>query len=129
MIGKAIYDLLSNDATVSGLVSTRVYPDTVPQNASFPYVAYTTTSTLPTDAKDGVSRLDVVGVQVDIYSRDYSVTQAIAAACRDALDRYSGTNNGVQVDGIKFDNQAAGNYEQQIGVFWVSQDYSIRVKR
>lgn len=129
MIGKVIYDLLSNDGTVSGLVSTRIFPDTVPQNTSFPYISYTVISTLPTDAKDGASRLDVVNVQVDIYSRDYSTTQDIAAGVRAALDRYSGTNNSVNVDKIWFTNEAAGNYEQELGVFWVSQDYAARVKR
>lgn len=129
MIGKVIYDLLSNDATVSALVSTRIYPDTVPQNAEFPYISYTVISTLPTDAKDGASRLDVVSVQVDIYSRNYSTTQDMAAGVRSALDRYSGTNNSVQVDKIIFSNEAAGQYEQQIGVFWISQDYTARVKR
>lgn len=129
MIGKVIYDLLSNDATVSAAVSTRIFPDTVPQNTEFPYVSYTVISTLPTNDKDGASQLDVVSVQVDIYSRNYSTTQDIAAACRSALDRYSGTNNSVVVDKMVFANEAAGQYEQNIGVFWVSQDYTARVKR
>ncbi|MCB0587022.1 MAG: DUF3168 domain-containing protein [Phaeodactylibacter sp.] len=124
-----IYDILSSDGTVSGEVSTRIYPDTVPQNASFPYITYSVINTLPTDDKDGGSRLDVVGVQVDIYSRDYSEAQTIAAGCRAALDRYSGTNNSVKVDKIKFSNESSGNYQQDLGVFWVSQDYDIRVKR
>lgn len=129
MIGKVIYDILSSDGTVSGEVSTRIYPDTVPQNASFPYITYSVINTLPTDDKDGGSQLDVVGVQVDIYSRDYSEAQTIATGCRAALDRYSGTNNSVKVDKIKFSNESSRNYQQDLGVFWVSQDYDIRVKR
>ena len=129
MIGKAIYDILSSDGTVSGYVATRIYPDTVPQNADFPYIAYSVISTLPTNAKDGVSRMDLTGVQIDIYSRDYSDTQAIAVAARAALDRYSGTNNTVIINSAVFANQSGGAYEPEIGVYWISQDYNIRVNR
>lgn len=128
-VGKVIYDLLSSDGTVSGQVSTRIYPDTVPQEATFPYVAYTVISTSPTNFKDGASKLDEVQVQVDIYSRAYGTTQTIATAARSALDRYSGTNNSVVVDKIIFENEGAGQYEPQIGVYWASQDYRVRVKR
>lgn len=128
MIGKVIYDLLSSDGTVSGLVSTRIYPDTVPQNAEFPFVSYAVISTQPTDTKEGASKLDVVSVQVDIYSRSYSTTQTIAAAARSALDRYSGTNNSVKVDKIIFADQGSGAYEPEVGVYWITQDYTIRIK-
>lgn len=128
-VGKVIYGLLSSDGTVSGQVSTRIYPDTVPQEASFPYIAYTVVSTSPLNYKDGTSPLDEVSVQVDIYSRSYATTQEIAAAARSALDRYAGTNNSVVVDKIIFENEGSGPYEAMQGVFWVSQDYRVRVKR
>ena len=37
-IGKAIYYLLSNDATVSGLVSTRIFPEVADQEQAMPYI-------------------------------------------------------------------------------------------
>lgn len=128
-VGKVIYDKLSSDGPVSGLVSTRIYPDTVPQEATFPYIAYTVISTSPTDEKDGASQLDEVQVQIDIYSRAYGTTQDIATAARTALDRFSGTNNSVVVDKIIFQNEASGQYEPMIGVYWITQDYRVRVKR
>lgn len=129
MIGKVIYDLLSNDVTVSGLVSARIYPDTVPQNAEFPYIAYTVTSTTPTDAKDGASELDTVSFQVDCYAREYATAQTIAEGVRAALDRYTGTNNSVVVDKIIFSNQGSGTFEPRTGIFWATQDYNARIKR
>lgn len=128
-VGKAIYNILSNDAGVTALVSTRVYPDTVPQEASFPYVAYTIVSTSPLNYKDGASPLDEVSVQVDMYSRSYATTQDIAAAVRSALDRYTGLNSSINIDKILFENEGAGTYEAMQGVFWASQDYLVRVKR
>lgn len=128
-LGKAIYDILSTDGTVSASVSTRIYPDTVPQQAAFPFIAYTLVSTAPTDIKDGVSPLDTISLQVDIYSQDYGVTQGLNDAVRTALDRYRGTNNGVVIDGIRFANTGAGRYDEELEVYWVSQDYDVRINR
>lgn len=127
--GTVIHNLLSNDATVSGIVSTRIYPDTAPQNASFPYVVYQITGTIPTNDKDGTSKLDTVIMQIDAYSTSYDTTRTLADAIRTELDRYSGTNGTTVVDKIIFSNESSGPPDLGLGVFWLSQDYEIRIKR
>lgn len=37
---KAIYQHIADDATISGLVSTRIYHDAPPRNAAYPYIVY-----------------------------------------------------------------------------------------
>lgn len=128
--GKAIYGILNAASGVTNITSTRIYPDTVPQNASFPYVVYQVIGTQPTDTKDGASRLDVVRFQVDCYSTDYDTTDTLAAAVRTALDRYAGTptGSGVAIDKIVFTNQVSGAPDLDLRVFWVSLDFDIRVR-
>jgi len=128
MIGKSIYTLLTNDATFAALAGLRVYPTTVPQNAVFPYAVYTVTGTNPMNQKDGVSPLDEVFIQLDMYSTSYLTSQNMGAAARLALDRYRGTVEGVAIDRCVIEGNADGDFDPDLGVYWVSQDYRFRVK-
>lgn len=129
MTGKSIYNLLSNDATVSATVSTRIYPDVAPQNAAFPFIVYTKTSTEPTKTKEGTSPLDVERFQIDAYTVDYGDTQTLVAAIRSALDNKSGTIAGNVIDQISFEGEGSGEYIPDLDIWWVSQDYDVRLKR
>jgi len=133
-VGQIIYGRLSATSAVTALVSTRIYPDMAPQNATFPYIVFQKLNTSPTDTKEGVSPLDKLLVQVDCYSNNYDNAHALAAAVRTALDRYAGTINGHVVDKIIFSNDSSGSPQDvptSTGsmIYWASQDYEIRLKR
>ena len=127
--GKAIYGILSANAGVTALVSTRIYPDIATQDTAFPFVVYQIEGTAPSDTKDGVSKLDMVDFAVMAYAKTYTNAQDIASACRTALDRYSGTVNGISVDSIIFKDQQSGQMNADEHVFAVMQAYSLRQKR
>lgn len=129
MIGKAIYSILSNDAGVTALVGTKIYPDIIPLGTAYPATVYSVVSTTPTNVKDGASTLDATVVQVDIYSDDYSEAQSIASAIRTALDTYSGTVATVKVDSCRFAGESTGRFGEETLIFWISQDYNFRIKR
>lgn len=128
-VGKAITYLLENASGVTDIVGTKIYPDTAPQQVTFPYVVYQEINTSPSDDKDGTSRLDVVRVQVDLYTQNYDTCETLAAAVRAALDRQTGTINTVTIDSIKFSNEVSGSYNIDMNVWWRSQDYDIRLRR
>lgn len=128
-VGKAIYYLLSTNGTLSAALGTKIYPDTAPQRTAFPYIVFQEIATVPSDAKDGASKLDTVRVQVDIYDDNYDDVETYAAAARTALDRQTGTINTVTVDSIKFDAEESGGYSEDMNVWWRSQDYLVRLKR
>jgi hypothetical protein len=129
MTGKAIYDILSDTAGVTALVSTRIYPDIATQGAVYPFVVYSVEGTLPTDTKDGPSGLDVVQVAVMIYANTYTAAQDIAGAVRTALDRTAGTFASVVVQSIKFDGQSSASMNLDKQVYIVEQTYSVREVR
>lgn len=128
-IGNAIYSLLTSDGTLSSAIGTKVFPDTVPQGQLFPAVVYTVVGTGPTDAKDGTSPLDVLRIQIDTYSTSYDSTQTIKDRIRTVLDRYSGTVQMMNIDSIRFSGDGSGDYEENIGIYWVSQNFDIRLRR
>ena len=127
--GKAIYGILSANAGVAALVSTRIYPDIATQDTAFPFVVYQIEGTTPSDTKDGVSKMDMVDFAVMAYAKSYTSAQDIASACRTALDRYSGTMQGVAVDSIIFKDQQSAQMNADEKVFAVMQAYSLRQKR
>lgn len=128
-LGKAIRSILVSATAVNDEVTGRIFPDKVPQETPFPLIAYTLVSTEPTLIKAQVSPNDVISVQVDIYSKSYETTQTLDGAVRTALDQFKGTQNGVVIENIVFRNTGAGRYDEVLDVYWVSQDYDIRINR
>ena len=101
-IGYAIYNILSNTANVSAIVSTRIYPNVAKQGSAFPFIVYQTTNVTPNDTKDGVSTVDGNGLDVLCFADTYSVAVDLAQKVRIALDRKTGTYNTVEVQSIQF---------------------------
>ena len=126
MIGKALYGKLNATAAVTALVSTRIFPDMATQDATYPFIVYSNDATQPTDVKDSASPLDVVTMSVMIYSNSYSQAQDIAAAVRTALDRMTGTVQGVNVQSCRFEGQNSAQMEFDKHVFVIEQSYVFR---
>ena len=128
-LGKLTYNLLSNDATITGLVGSRIFPVQIPQDTGYTAIVYQHTSQLPTNIKDGPSPLDVIDMSLVIYSTSYSDAQDIAARCRVIFDHYQGTVQGVSVDKISFANQSDNDFIDDFGFFAIEQSYQVRMKR
>lgn len=128
MIGDVIFSLLSNDATVSGLVGLKIYPYIGNDNIVYPYIIYDQTSLQPTDTKDGVSELDVVSYDIEIYTKNPADLTTLSNAVRDVLDRYSGTVNTKLIDSIRYLGENSG-FSLEDRVYLRVQNYSIRYKK
>jgi len=122
MIGKVIHDLLDQ------LVSDKVYPIVAPQGAALPFITYQVIDKSdPWDTKGADSDADLARVQINIFTTTYAAANTLAASVRAILDFYTGTNNSVVVDRIRF----AAEYdlgEDLENYYRISQDYMIRIK-
>lgn len=119
MIGKVIESLLSS--------TVDIYPIRAIEGKAVPYAVYSVVSNAPTNTKQGVSRLDVVRVQIDVYSNLYSQCVSLSDSIRTALDRYAGTVSTVVVDKIVFENETDG-FDDEAEYYRRTQDYFIRIK-
>lgn len=128
-LSEAINTILSGVSAISSEVGTKIYPVAPPQGTAFPVIVYTITSEQPTDAKDGVSPLDEVRVQIDIYGKTYAQVTTLKEAVRTALDRYAGTVNNTVIQSCRFDTSGDGDYNPDINVFWRSVDLIFRIER
>ena len=95
-IEAAIYELLTNDATLADLVAGDIYPDFVPAGTNMPAVTYKL-----------VAGHDEVSTDIDVLPEDrWQITAwadthedclDVFAALKDLWSRLSGTYAGVQI--------------------------------
>ena len=128
-IGKAIYNILSEYVPLAARVDTRIFPNVATQSVAFPFIIYDVQSDSPEDTKDGVANLDITNMMVSAYSDTYLSATQIGGLIRDALDRYSGTVNGVVINTIVFEgyNDAFDDMSGRDGIYRKSLDFKIRI--
>lgn len=128
MIGAAIYGILGGASAITSLVSTRIYPMVAPQNSTMPYITYSTITNTPSDTKSGVSKVDSILVQFDIYDTTVLSVEGIYEALRATLDFIApGTYNSIQIDGVAFRNERPF-FEEDFEVHRKSVDFQFRIK-
>jgi hypothetical protein len=151
-IGSTIYTKLANDATTTGYVGTspvRIFPDIAPLSIAqtFPYITYSIISQVPTNTKgptdegdpaasgpqDQRSPLDIVRVQINSFTQDYTTGVNLSTRIRNVLDRGIGSGfdvgSGPTIDSIVYEGMST-DYEDKIkpnGVYNFQQEYVIRV--
>ncbi len=105
----AIMNILQNDATFSAIVgsgtSAKIYYDEIMQTQQLPFSVIQTDSIDPHDTKDGVSTLDEDFVYVTHFAGTKKQVSDMSLAARAALDRTTGTKNGIIIKGIQFKTQ------------------------
>ena len=121
---KAIFDILSNDAPIIA-ITTQIAPNTIPQGANFPVITFQRISNSPEDTKDGVSTLDVIRIDVDIWDSVYENGKDLADKVRTALDRKSGTFAGRVIQSIRFETDRE-LFDDNLEIHHFNQEYSIR---
>ncbi len=103
MIGKAIYNILTTNAAVSALVSTRVYPNVnFNSKTQYPYIVFQNTDDDPHDTKSGVSSLNTASILVKCFSNNALSVEELAEKVRIALDRKKGTYGTIVVQSIQY---------------------------
>jgi len=91
---------LLTDPTLAGLVSSRIYPNFIPQDATLPAVAYIEIGGPAGILAHDASKLGEARIQYTITAETYPAATAVAAAIRNALWGYRGLMGTLQVDGV-----------------------------
>lgn len=124
--GERVYALLSANAGVSAIVSTRIYPLIAPQTAAFPRVVYSSPSGQRAETLTGHSA-SRVRMQIDAYATTYLGAQALADAIDAAFDTTAGLLlRPVRLNRIDLYEDALS--QGTIGVHHVSSDFSLWIQ-
>ena len=127
-IAKTLYNLITSDADVSAVISTRCFPANAPQKGNKPYVVYYIYNVEPTDTKNGASKLDIVYFEISCYSKDAAQSIDINNKIRSAIDRFNGLNSDNVVDKIIFEGSDGPYFDEEAELFRTDTDYRTRVK-
>lgn len=128
-IGKLIYSVVASDATLVGLIGTRVYPEEAPNNVVYPYITFSKVRTEPTRAKNIVSPLDMIKVTFFIYSNNYDTSENVAIALRNKFDNLRGTYNSIKLDWCIFEDEMTGDPVMEDKIYWIAIDFLFKINR
>lgn len=99
-IEAALHSLMSGDATITDLVSTRIFINLALQGAAVPHITYQQLSGLRDQVMIGPSGLVESRFQINNWSDVYTETRSMANAVRGLLDGFSGTVGTVEIEAI-----------------------------
>jgi len=118
----ATYDILAAAATNA---STRIYLTLAPQETATPFIVFNIEGVDHTFTKSGVSTIDTFRIDIDCYADTLAAAETLKNQVRTALDNYTGTINGVVVDGCHYQDQEP-DQDLDLTPFW-SIDFQMRV--
>jgi hypothetical protein len=121
-VGTVIVTLLQG-VTAAG---SRIYPQILPQDVTYPAISYTEVSAIRTHAMGTDSPVVRVRVQVDAWAVTYADSRAVANQVATALSRYRGQVGSVIVRDVLLDNEDS-SYEAESQTRRVSQDYTFYI--
>ena len=84
-IAALVKGALAENAGVSSIVSTRIYPLKLPQNPTYEAISY---QRISNTGQDGTSTLRQSRWQINCWASTYGEAQALATAVKDALEEY-----------------------------------------
>lgn len=107
MLAEGLRAALIEDAGVSAIVGTRVYPQVAPQGAASPYLVYSQVSGAREWDLDCVAGLGNPVFQVTAWADTYAAAQALADAVRAAVSAASaaGDLGGETIQGATIENE------------------------
>lgn len=91
MIEESLRQELLDDATLTGLVGTRVYPGHRPQGSTEPAVTLRLARRTPLDDLNGNIGIEQSLFQIEAWATDYATAHQVAAAVIDVLEDFTGT--------------------------------------
>ncbi len=126
IVGKAIYNILSNATFVTNLVGTKIFPEIAPPDINPPYIVYSVVSNQPTELKENGNQLDTASVEIYSFETSYVKAVDLGVLVRTYLDRKRGSFGGVLIQSVEYTNEQMDVNEKRD--MWASiQDYSIRI--
>ena len=81
-----LYTTLSNDAGVTAICSTRIYPGMAPESVTLPYITYQMVSGERIDTVTGVGDMTRKRIQINCNADTYAIAKSLSAAVIAALE-------------------------------------------
>ena len=115
---KAVRSILIADATVTGLVASRVYPQRRPMGTAVPAIVYSSVFQETNEALATQGGIKRTRLSVEVFDKTYGDTKTLRNAVESALINYTGTTQGETIDSLRLEsavdidetNEPAGDF-------------------
>jgi hypothetical protein len=97
---------LLGNATITGLVASRVRPVMFPASTQLPYVAYRRTGIKREQTLAGPMGVPTVTMEFSVFGSTYESARTVADAVRAVLDGYNGTSENTTVRQTSLESEA-----------------------
>ncbi len=109
LIEEALVTRLESQAGLTALVGTRMFPERLPQEPTYPAIAVSRITSERPHALEGSSGLVGAMFQFDVFGKTYAAAKAVVEQLRLALDSFSGTVDGIVIQEVSFESDADVN--------------------
>lgn len=121
----ALYSYLSGHAGLNNLVSTKIFPDSVPQDTESPYIFYQEVYREKHYAHSGYVTSSEWSIQISSYATTKDKSRQVADQVSLAMDSWPGVN--VKIGSCQQENEQS-TWIEDLGLFVIDQDYLIHYK-
>lgn len=116
---EALTTYLKAYAGLTALISTRLFPDEIPQGTTLPAVFYINISDVKSHTLTGQLALESPMIQYTVYASTKPSARAVANQIKAALKDYVGTLSGVTIQYIRLINELSNKYTSPDGTIRV----------
>ena len=99
-IETAFYSYVTSKASITSLVSTRIYPLLAPDTPTYPLIVYTVFAEGHDHDMGGATGLADLTMQIDVWAKNIITRRTITEALRNELDGFQG-DMGVELLNIR----------------------------
>jgi hypothetical protein len=126
---KAIRSVLINDAGVSAIVGSKVYPQQRPSGKLLPVIVYQTVFQSINQALEAQSGIRRSRLSIEVMDNAYGDTKDLLKAVEDALIDYSGTVEGEIIHSTRLESavdiEESNDPASQFGTYRTIMDFII----
>lgn len=124
---KIIRTLLTASASVTALVSDRIYPGEIPQGVALPAIGLSHISTVEVPTIDAAAATVLVQSRIECVAlaKDYSTVKAIISSIRSACNYAHGAVGGFSVVSVRRDLVGADTRDSDLSIFAQTIDFMV----
>lgn len=121
LIGKHIYDVLTSDNDVRGVVGERIFPLAIPEGAPRPFIVFSGVNVVGEYSKDGWTG-DVTEVSVMCVADRYESAADLAENVRITLEQSQKRYDGYAIGGAEL-KKSTDTYENGVYVIVLNFEF------
>lgn len=123
-IEEALKTYLQSVAGVSALISTRIYPETLPQEPTLPALKYDIISI----ERQHLIDFATAYIQYTSVATTHLGARALSDAVRKALQREKRIMSGIEVTQISVDDEQGVVFDKDYGEYYIQTTYKVNYR-